>query len=133
MYLSVIGIGGGGGGGVKSYILIEVCVCIWTIIINTLKHRNDAPGPAIANCVHALLKMIDSGPSRLSLLDPVNDLRINNMEFVELKEEMNKLEGTMQHYNCTHCPHFSEHVSTSMCVQHRFLHHEIWSCSVCYS
>ena len=74
-------------------------------------HRNDAPGPAIANCTHALLKMVDSGPSRLSFLDPVNDLRISNLEFVEMKQELDKLEGTMQHYGCTICPQFTEHVS----------------------
>ena len=68
--------------------------------------------PVIANCVQALLKMVDSGPSRLSTLDPVNNLRINNMEFVKMKEEKDKLEGTMEHYDSTHCPQFTEHVST---------------------
>eukprot|EP00731_Ephydatia_muelleri_P024167 Em0016g438a len=86
------------------------------------RFRNDAPGPAIANCTHALLKMVDSGPSRLSFLDPVNDLRISNLEFVEMKQELDKLEGTMQHYGCTICPQFTEHFAIAK--EKSELHHQ---------
>ena len=72
---------------------------------------NDTPGPAVTKATQALLMLVESHPEGLIPMNPVRNLRVTSMDFVEMREEREQFEGTLQHYSCTHCPEFTDHVS----------------------
>lgn len=41
----------------------------------------------------------------------MKDLKLNSMEYMQLKEEKDQLEPTMCYYGCIRCPDFKYHVS----------------------
>ena len=53
--------------------------------------------------------MIETYPN-LKFLDAVQDLRVTNMEFIQMSEAKVQIESTLEMYNCIHCSHFQEHV-----------------------
>ena len=63
----------------------------------------------------ALLALAGKYPGGLKPLDPVKDLKMGNLDFVEMKQEKERFEGTLEHYSCIRCYQFKEHVSASQC------------------
>ena len=59
----------------------------------------------------ALLRLTEAFPQGVPALSPVKHLRITDMEFVEMRDEREKLESTMEFYTCKRCPDFEAHVS----------------------
>ena len=58
------------------------------------------------------LRKLSTGPP-VSLLDPVRDLKLNDLRFVELRDECQLVEATMSHFSCSECPQFDQHVRKS--------------------
>lgn len=46
-------------------------------------------------------------------LDPLKDLKINDMDYVSMLKEMKEMEDSMEQYGCIQCPAFEKHVSLS--------------------
>ena len=46
----------------------------------------------------------------LQILDPVKDLRVMDMEFVEMRDECEQLKKMLGQFICTSCPLFTDHV-----------------------
>ena len=82
------------------------------VIIN----RGSPPGQACVKTTQALLRLTEAFPSGVPALCPVRQLRVSDMEFVQMRDERESLESTMDCYTCTRCPEFQSHVSTSSCV-----------------
>ena len=59
-----------------------------------------------------LLRLTEAFPDGVPALRPVRELRITDMEFVQIRDEREKLESTMDCYTCCHCPQFEAHVSS---------------------
>lgn len=59
----------------------------------------------------AVLRLTEAFPDGVPSLDPVKQLHITDMEFVQMRDEREKLESTMNSYTCTRCPDFEAHVS----------------------
>ena len=60
----------------------------------------------------ALLRLTEAFPNGVPWLNAVKHLRITDMEFVQMRDETEKLESTMDFYTCKRCPEFEAHVST---------------------
>ena len=58
-----------------------------------------------------LLRLVEDNPQGITCLDPMKDLKVNTMEYMELKDEKYRLEKTMCYYDCVRCPDFDDHVS----------------------
>lgn len=74
-------------------------------------HRDASPATATSMASLALLQLAGKRPRDIGFLDPVKDLKMNTMEFIELKRDKEQFENTMEHYSCIRCPQFVEHVS----------------------
>lgn len=46
----------------------------------------------------------------LKFLDPVQDLKVTSMEYVQMSEHNFQIESTLESYNCVGCPQFLKHV-----------------------
>lgn len=64
----------------------------------------------------ALLRLTEAFPDGIPSLDPVKHLHITDMEFVQMRDEREKLESTMNSYTCTRCLDFEAHVSSLVCL-----------------
>ena len=64
----------------------------------------------VAIATQTLLRLTEAFPGGVPYLDPVRDLKLSNMEFVEMREEREQFEATLQHYSCKRCPEFEKHV-----------------------
>lgn len=60
------------------------------------------------------------------ILDPVHDLKVNDIDCVKFIDELKKLEEAVVEYKCTKCPEFEKHV----CVYVRLY---IYVCVCIYS
>ncbi len=80
-----------------------------TNILNSC--RDAPPSPPSSKATQDLLRLVESFPSGVPPLDPVRDLRVTMMEFVQMRDERRQFESTLEHYSCTRCPEFLEHVS----------------------
>ena len=72
--------------------------------------RSNAPAANTTKAVELLRKYSEGYPEGLELLDPVRDLKIKELSFVEMMEEKRAVEGTMSYFTCLSCPNFEEHV-----------------------
>ena len=72
--------------------------------------RSNAPAADTIKAVELLKKYSEGYPEGLELLDPVRDLKIKDLTFVEMMEEKRTVEETMAHFTCLSCPQFEEHV-----------------------
>lgn len=72
--------------------------------------REDPPWPATTKATQGLLRMIEAYPS-LIFLDMLRDLKVTNMEYVQMTEDKIRIESTLEGYSCLHCPQFQRHVS----------------------
>lgn len=72
--------------------------------------RSSAPAADTTKAVELLRKYSEGYPEGLELLDPVKDLKIKELNFVEMMEEKRTVEGTMSYFTCLSCPNFEEHV-----------------------
>ena len=65
----------------------------------------------VADTVRAMeqLRKLSTGPPVL-LLDPVKDLKLNDLQFVGLRDDCQRVEATMSHFSCLECPQFEQHV-----------------------
>ena len=60
----------------------------------------------------AILQQIsETQPKGLAILDPVKDLKMSGLGYIELRDEKEMVEDTMLCYSCIKCPKFNEHVS----------------------
>lgn len=68
--------------------------------------------PPVSDTIRAVeqLKKLSSDPP-VSMLDPVRDLKLNDLQFVKLRDDCQQLATTMTHYSCSQCPLFTQHVS----------------------
>lgn len=67
--------------------------------------------PATLKARQELLQLVVDNSDDLPYLDPMRDLKINDMEYVELREKRVILESMVTSYDCVHCPLFERHVS----------------------
>ena len=89
-------------------------------------HRDSPPAPVAAMATQALLRLTEEFPS---IVDPVRDLKITDMEFVQMKEEKEQFEAALEYYSCKRCPEFEQHVRLSCTAQHGFCTcHGLGSC-----
>ena len=58
-----------------------------------------------------LSQLVADNPQGLPSLDPMRDLKLNDMQYVEMREEKEQFESTMPLYRCINCPDFEQHVS----------------------
>ena len=75
-------------------------------------YRDSSPGQVCVMATQALLRLTEAFPQGVAALSPVKHLRITDMEFVEMRDEREKLESMMDFYTCKRCPEFEAHVST---------------------
>lgn len=74
--------------------------------------RDASPGPATTRATQELLQLVEAYPTGdVPSFDPVKDLQVTSMEFVEMKDEREQFEDVVQHYSCTRCPELPDHVS----------------------
>ena len=73
--------------------------------------RDAPPGQACVVATQALLRLTEAFPSGVPALCPVRQLRVTDMEFVQMRDERERLESTMDCYTCVRCPEFESHVS----------------------
>lgn len=64
------------------------------------------------------------GYPNLKFLDPIQDLKVADMEYVQVTENIIQLEGTLKGYGCVHCPQFQNHVCSILIKIYAF-HNEI--------
>ena len=50
------------------------------------------------------------GYPNLKFLDAIQDLKVTDIEYVQVTENIIQLEGTLEGYECLHCPQFQNHV-----------------------
>lgn len=59
-------------------------------------------------------------------MDPVRDLKITDMEFVQMKEEKEQFVAALEYHSCKRCPEFEQHVRHLYLGQHGFsIHHSM--------
>lgn len=66
------------------------------------------------SCAKAVLKLtqlVKNFNGSEAILDPVKDMRVNNMEIVALIKELRECENTALQRDCNKCPEFDKHVS----------------------
>ena len=73
--------------------------------------RDSPPGQVCVMATQTLLRLTEAFPTGIAPLEPVKHLRITDMEFVQTRDEREKLESTMDYFSCKRCPQFEEHVS----------------------
>ena len=73
--------------------------------------RNDPPGQNTSVAAQELLRLVEANPSGLPGLDPINDLKLRDMELVEQFSTLRQLQEGFQHYRCVHDPSFNDNVS----------------------
>lgn len=76
-----------------------------------LVHRNDPPGQNTSVTTQELLRLVEANPTGLPALDPINDLKLRDMELVEQFYSLRQLQQGFQHFKCIHDPSFSENAS----------------------
>ena len=70
--------------------------------------RDAPPGPAATHATQELLRLVEAHPSGdIPSFNP----GVTSMEYVEMRDECQQFEPTLQHYACTRCPQLTEHVS----------------------
>ncbi len=57
-----------------------------------------------------LLQLVADNPNGLPSLDPMKDLKINDMGYVDMYEEKKSFESAVMSYKCIQCPQFNQHV-----------------------
>lgn len=58
-----------------------------------------------------MLRQLSDVPIKdLGLLDPIAALKVNSLDYVEMKSDKERIEGTLLCYTCIKCPQFLEHV-----------------------
>ena len=72
--------------------------------------RNDPPGQNTSVATQELLRLVEANPLGLGTLDPINDLRLRDMELVEQFQTLKQLEDGFQHFKCVHDPSFVDNV-----------------------
>ena len=72
--------------------------------------RNDPPGQNTSLATQELLRLVEANPSGLGTLDPINDLKLRDMELVEQFQTLKQLEDGFQHFKCVHDPSFLDNV-----------------------
>lgn len=81
-------------------------------------YREYPPNIAVVKARQDLLDVVKENPNGVSSLDPMKDLKLTSMYFLELKEEKELLEPTMSDHDCIRCPDFKQHVSFSSVIYH---------------
>ena len=87
-----------------------------TFLTSTVINRGSLPGQACMKATQSLLRLTEAFPAGLPALCPVRQLRVTDMGFVQLRDERERLESTMDCYTCVRCPDFEAHVSQVFCV-----------------
>eukprot|EP00794_Sanderia_malayensis_P015879 gene15879-17479_t len=75
------------------------------------RFRDDPPSQTTVKAGQELLRLVESDPNGLPLLDPIKDFNLKNLEFVEKIKKKNQLENSINGYNCIDCPQFVKHFS----------------------
>lgn len=73
-------------------------------------NRNDPPGESASLATQELLRLTESNPQGLPILDPVNDIGINNIDTVEQFFSLNSRKVSLRSSRCLLCPQFKDHV-----------------------
>ena len=81
-----------------------------TVPCFTFLYRNDPPGQNTSVATQELLRLVEANPAGLAGLDPINDLKLRDMELVEQFYTLRQLEDGFQHYTCVHDPSFLDNV-----------------------
>ena len=84
--------------------------------------RDAPPGPAATHATQELLRLVEAHPNgNIPSFNP----GVTSMEYVEMRDECQQFEPTLQHYACTHCPQLTEHVSPKL-MSHITMHVLLW-------
>ena len=85
--------------------------------------RDSPPGRDTSRAVQELLLLVDAHTQGgLHILDPVRELKVTDMEYVEMRDERNQLVHLLSELSCRHCPLFEDHVSITWHVIWPHLH-----------
>lgn len=76
--------------------------------------RNDPPSQSTIMAGQDLLNLAQEFQTSIPLINPVKDLNLNNIDFIENLKRLEKLESNMLTYSCLECTSFSEHVRFSL-------------------
>lgn len=73
------------------------------------RFKDSPPVPETMKAVAILQQISETQPKGLAILDPVKDLKMSGLGYIELRDEKEMVEDTMLCYSCIKCPKFNEH------------------------
>ncbi|XP_057289644.1 SKI2 subunit of superkiller complex protein-like [Hydractinia symbiolongicarpus] len=73
------------------------------------RFKNDPPSQSTIMAGQDLLNLAQEFQTSIPLINPVKDLNLNNIDFIENLKRLEKLESNMLTYSCLECTSFSEH------------------------
>ena len=76
--------------------------------------RDNPPGRECSIATQELLRLVETNPDGLEAIDPVKDLNMRDIDFIEKFRRSQFLEQSLQTFQCVHSPHFVEAVSAGM-------------------
>ena len=90
--------------------------------------------PPSADCVRAvqeLAHLTEKFSGCNIILDPRKSLKIKDVQYIGKIDKKQKLEGTMDLYDCTHCPQLEDHVGSQNFYWPKFgrgegINHSFW-------
>ena len=72
--------------------------------------RNDPPGQSASMATQDLLRLVEANPNGLPVLDPVRDLHVQDIDYVESHRRLKFLRDSFAKYRCIHDSNFKENV-----------------------
>ena len=72
------------------------------------RFRNDPPGQSVQLAVQELLRLVESNPDGLLPVDPVSDLRLQDLDLVQDVRRFQYLAAQLPNFRCVHDPVFEE-------------------------
>ncbi|XP_062514975.1 superkiller complex protein 2-like [Corticium candelabrum] len=72
------------------------------------RFRDNPPGRECSIATQELLRLVETNPDGLEAIDPVKDLNMRDIDFIEKFRRSQFLEQSLQTFQCVHSPHFVE-------------------------
>ena len=85
---------------------------VYSLMFCNGSFRNDPCGQSTSTATQELLRLIESDSSPMTSLDPIKDLHLRDIDFVEKLQRYLFLKKDFENYACLQDPQFLENVTS---------------------
>lgn len=78
--------------------------------VHYYQFRGDHPSVCCVEAVQELSRLTEKFQSGSYFMDPIKNLKIKDLKYIEMIDKKRWLESVLETYECIRCPHFEEHV-----------------------